>query len=198
MNCINFSGTIKSFGERGGQFKTLWIAVELTSKEGTQSTVFINFPIDSTPNSKKAQKADYIKSRLVKGETIFISDATVKLVSLSKPDGNGGWLKEEKVGLGGNISNIRLGVNIPNTNVALVEGNITKHNQESNKIVVEESYRLPNTNEWKTRPIPVLIDSSVAYMFEGNNLVGKDAFVIGTLVGTESSVYIQATRVITK
>lgn len=193
MNIFNITGTVKSFGEKGSQYKTLWVNIEISNKDKAASNVFVQFPLDSNPGSKKAKLGEYIKSQLTKGMQIFISDITMKPIKFSKKIGEE-WVQEERIGLQGNLSKVKLGGNSIAVNLALVEGKVIKHNDS--KVVIEQSYRLPIDNSWKTRLIPVKIDQPIEYLYPGNNLMGKDAFIIGEVVGADPSVYMLAKNII--
>lgn len=195
MNCFNISGQVKAFGEKGTTYKTLWVSIELPTEQ-TPNVVFVQFPLDANASSRKGKLGEYIKSQLQKGMSIFISDVTMTPLKFSKKNEAGEWVQEERIGLRGGLSNIILGGNYTAVNLALVEGKVTKHNEK--KLIVEESYRNPASNEWKTRPIPVLIDDPVAYMYSGNNLVGKDVFILGKTAATETSVYLLAKNIISR
>lgn len=194
MNSLNINGTVKSFGEKGTQYKKLWIAIETANSLSNSSTIFINFDLDSNPSSKKFKQGEFIKSKLEKGKQIFICDATIKPIKMSKPDGAGGWTTEEKTGVGANLSAIRFPTNPLPTNIVVMDGKITKHDDK--KILIEQSYRLPANNEWKTRTVPVLIADDIHYMFKDVNLSGKDAFVYGEIVATDKAVFVLAKNLI--
>lgn len=195
INTLNITGTVKSFGEKGTTFKKLWIALEIINKKtGLPSTAFINFDLDSNTNSKKYKLGEFIKSRLEKGRTIFVCDATIKPIKISKPDGAGGWVAEEKTGVTASLGAINFIDNPIPTNIVLLDGKITK--QDENKLIIEQSYRLPVDNTWKTRSLPVLISAEIDYMFKDAVLVGKNAFVHGELVATDKSIYVSAKTLI--
>lgn len=195
INSLNITGTVKSFGEKGTTFKKLWIALEIINKKtGLPSTAFVNFDLDSNTSSKKYKLGEFIKSKLEKGKTIFICDATIKPIKVSKPDGAGGWIAEEKTGVTAPLSAINFTENPIPTNVVMLDGKITK--QDGNKLIVEQSYRLPSDNTWKTRSIPVLISPDIDYMFKDAILSGKNSFVHGELVATDKSIYVLAKTLI--
>lgn len=194
MNTWNITGIVKNFGVKGQQYKKLWIAVDVHNSIKS-STVFVNFDLDSNPASKKFKIGDYVNSTLAKDKNICVYDMTVSMIKHSKLKEDKTWETEERVGLKANISNITF-LDNPNlqVNIGFLKGKVI--NQGNNKLIVEQSYLIPKENVWKTRPIPVLIDPNIEYMFNNVILTGKQVFINGQIVGTEKALYVLAKQLI--
>jgi hypothetical protein len=188
MNTWNISGEVIKWGTKGSeQYPKLWIYVQLSCPKHSNiqdNKVFINFDIDPNTSTKKGKVAELIKSKLNTNSFIFISDAMITMISSSKKVGDT-WQKEEMPGVKAKIDNICLSsTRFEICNIGLLKGPVTSYSNDETsntyKMIVEERYRNPVTNEWKSRSIPILGLSTP----NQQNLTGKLVFVNGMLCGT--------------
>jgi hypothetical protein len=196
MNNWNISGQILKHGIKGNQYPKLWIQVELYSpKELTlpNNRFFINFDIDTNSQSKKGRAAEFIKSKLENNKFFFLREAMVAPIKVSEKDKDGNWLNKEVTGVKANIMNLNLfSDRQDNINIGILYGKIVTYayNAEQNmsKIILEERYRNIQTNEFKSRQIPVMMIGELS-----GNPVDTYCFVSAMLCGTtpsgESKVY---------
>lgn len=197
MNTWTITGNIKNFGVKGTKFKKLWIAVDVEGGAQTTSTVFVNFDLDSTPGSKKSRVGDAVQSILQKDKMIAIYDMTVAVLKFPRLlEDKTTWINEERIGIKGNINHISFPTgSVSQINAGFLKGKVSAHTNK--KLIVEQSYQIPNQNTWKTRPVPVMIDDSIAYMFDGIDLTGRQVFVTGQVVGNNNTIYVLAKKLLT-
>jgi len=202
MNNFNISGEILRFGIKGTQYPKLWIHAQLISPKELDiehNKVFINFDIDPNPNSKKGKAAEYVKSKLQTSSFFFVSEAMITQVKLSKKVGDT-WETEETTGIKANINNLTLSSSrIDSVNIGLCKGKVSAYtyteSTDYSKIMVEERYRNPLNNEYKSRYLPMLYKGSM-----GSDITGRTVFVNAMLCGMtpnrESKVYGLAKKII--
>lgn len=196
MNNWNVTGEVLKHGIKGAQYPKLWVHISLHSPKELNlpsNKIFINFDIDPNPQSKKGRTAEFIKSRLDTDRFIFIREAMVVPVKVSKKDEQGGWISEEVTGVKSNISNINLFKTRPdNVNIGIVYGKIVSYQYNPNvnmsKVLLEERYRNIKTNEFKSRQIPICVIGEL----EGNPIdtyCFVNAMLCGTTPSGEGKVY---------
>jgi hypothetical protein len=187
MNTWNITGEVLKWGVKGSdKYPKLWVYVQLSSPKDSNiqdNKIFLNFDIDTNTNSKRGRIGELIKHKLQTNPFIFVSDLMITMISTSKKVGEE-WQKEEIVGVKGKIENIALSTNRYEVmNVGLLKGPVLAYHvdQQTNtrKMIIEERYRNPATNEWKSRNIPVM---GLAIPDEPD-LTGKIVFVSGSLCG---------------
>ena len=196
MNVWCISGEVLKYGVKGGQqYPKLWIHVLTSSPKDSaiqDNKIFINFDLDPNNTTKKGRSSEFIKSRLEQGDRfIFVPDCMVTMINSSKKTANGEWTKEEIIGIKSKVENIVLSNDrFDDINLGLVRGPAQKYyfDAENNleKFVVEERYRNPKTNEWKSRTIPILNKLASGQQPQGD-LGGKFVFVQAAMCGVTPS-----------
>lgn len=202
MNNFNISGEILKFGIKGTQYPKLWIQAQLASPKELDiehNRFFINFDIDPNPNSKKGKVAEYIKSKLQNCSFFFLSEAMITQIKLSKKVGDT-WETEETTGVKANINNLVLASNrFEPINVGLCKGKVTAYtyteSTQYSKIMLEERYRNPLNNEYKSRHIPILYKGSFGFDIT-NSFLFTYNMLCGTTPSKESKVYALAKKVV--
>ena len=191
MNTWNFSGTLKNSGIKGTKYQKFWIMLELPDS----STLFINSDVDSDPNSYSGKAFSRLQPSIEKGDNIFIKDATLTNIKIGKKDDEGNWTNEEKLGIKVAMTRIHKmrSVDTP-INCGLLEGIVTAHSES--KLIIENRYRLPSTNEWKSRSVPVKIDESIEYYSRGTSLEGQRVFIRGEVNSTPDKIFVIAKQMI--
>lgn len=196
MNNWNISGEILKNGIRGKEYPKLWLQVQLDlPKEITipSNKLFINFDLDKNPTSKNGKIGEFVKNKVQTCHFFFLHEAMITTINQSKKDDKGEWISEEIIGVKGKVGNLTLSdKRIEAINLGLVQGKVVKYAEDSttsvSKFIVEERYRNPSTNEWKSRLIPLLYNGSA-----GQDLTNKYVFVTASLCGTtpdnQSKVY---------
>lgn len=166
MNIWNFSGEVLKHGIKGTKFPKLWIQVRLPHPQGwvlKDNTFFVNFDFDNNPTTKSGKISAFIKDRLEKDRFFFLSEAMIAPIQTSKKVGDE-WINEEVTGVKGRVGNLKLSSKpFPDINLGIVQGAISQSAVSENsvtKIIVEDRYRSPKDNTWKSRKIPLLLSSS--------------------------------------
>lgn len=195
MNTWCVSGEVVKFGFKGGdKYPKLWIQVLASGPRDSgiqDNKIFMNFDMDPNTSSKRGKVSAYVKSKLESDSRfVFISDLLIANIPSSKKTPSGEWVKEEMIGVKGRIENICLSTNrFDDINTGFVSGPVVKYyldvENKLEKFIIEERYRNPSTNEWKSRSIPILnkledVNSTV-------DLTGKIVFVLPTLCGTTAA-----------
>lgn len=203
MNNWNISGEIIRHGIKGDKYPKLWIQVELASPKELniqQNRLFINFDLDSNPNSKFGKVAENIKNKLQTDKFFFLSEAMICFIKKSTKGDNGEWISEDVIGTKGKINNLTLSsTRFDNINLGIASGKVINYmysaSSDFTKFVIEERYRLPNNNEWKSRSIPILYKGSFGKDLTGT-YVFSNAMLCGNTPENESKVYGLAKKVI--
>jgi hypothetical protein len=189
MNVWNLSGEVLKWGVKGGaQYPKLWIHIQCPSPKNstiTDNKIFLNFDLDPNNTTKRGRSSEFIKARLEKGDRfIFVPEAMITMISSSKKGADGQWTKEELIGAKSKVENIVLSTDrFDDINIGFVRGPVQKYyyDQENDlqKFIIEEKYRNPSTNEWKSRIIPILVKLPSSK----DDLTGKFVFVQASMCG---------------
>lgn len=196
INSWNVTGEVLRFGVKGKQYPKLWVQLQLPLPKNStlsENKVFVNFDLDPNTSSKNGKIGQFIQSKLETAKFACLTDATIAYINTSKKLEDGTWANEEVIGIRGKLLHFNLSDNrYPIINHGFAKGIASKYNfnNKEERFIIDDKYRNPKTNEWKTRHIPVLdtnVDSPV-------DLTGKSVFVSGSLCGTtpsgESKVFV--------
>ena len=187
-NIWTFNGIVKkakaSRGTEGGKPATwgsMWMLVQLNPVDCQvnqkqlkidKNELFINIDLDYTK-----YKIDTL-TNIIPDTKIFVKSARIQKIQRSKKDVDGSWKKYEETGIKAYQRDVSITNNPIDVNLGIISGKVLI--QGSNKIIVADNYWAPNTEEWKTREIPILLDDSVVqdyrdrYVFAICELVGKN------------------------
>lgn len=192
MNVWCLSGEVLKFGVKGGQqYPKLWIHVLASAPKDSgiqDNKIFVNFDLDPNNTTKRGRSSEFVKNRLEQGDRfIFVPDCMITMISSSKKGANGEWTKEEIIGVKSKVENIVLATDrFDDINSGFVRGPVQKYyfDSENNleKFIIEERYRNPKTNEWKSRSIPIL--NKVTSSQNQVDLTGKFVFVFAAMCGS--------------
>ena len=178
MNSWSITGTVNATGIRGVKYPTFWVQVEIDPIMGVytdKTQIFVNFPSEADPNSKKRKRTDFLQSRLTAGTFFFTYDVLMTNISRSRKV-NDQWENYDEMGYKGKLYNIASAPRrFSPVNAGCVSGRVLQHSD--NKLIVAERYRLPSNNEWKEREIPVLTKNIVS------DLTNKEVVVYGQICG---------------
>lgn len=190
MNSWNITGRVKAHGVRGKQYPVLWVSMEIATKDGKLHTIFPNFDMPAT----KAKQAEFIQSKLAKDLNIMIVDASVVPIKMSKKAADGvSWETEERLGVKCSMSGLKfLEGQFQSFNTGMIDGKVIK--AAGNKLVLEQNYRIPNKNEFKTRNINVMLDDSICHMF--TNPLDKHMVLTGEVSTTDNSLFVYSRQAI--
>ena len=184
MNIWNFSGEVLKHGIKGTKYPKLWLQVRLPHPSGwvlDNNNLFLNFDFDANPSTKGGKICSYIKDRLDKDRFFFLHEAFVTGIQIGKKVGEE-WINEEVPGIKGRVSNLKLSSKpFQDINIGLVQGTVSQYfyNEEENvsKFIVEDRYRNPKDNTWKSRKIPLLLPVKM------EDLTGKQVFAQAAICG---------------
>jgi len=201
MNTWFLAGEVLKHGVKGSkQYPTLWIQTSIISPDASiqGNKCFINFSMDANLNSKNGRIGEAIKNKLETCKFFFLQDAMIALITTGKKNDKGEWENEEVPGVRAKLHNLSLSLNrFDDINTGIVSGTVSKYKSDGavEKFIVDERYRNPKTNEWKTRPIPILNTTPI-----GKDITGSSVFVQAALCGTtpnrESKTFGWAKRII--
>lgn len=188
MNTWSLTGEILNVGVKGKQYPKLWIQVSISSPHNStiqDNKLFITFDSNQDPNSNIGRLAANIQHSYKERPFFLLTDATMSKIQHSKKNDKGEWENYELPGLKGKLSNLIIAnTRFSPLNIGLIKGKVSSHLVElestMSKFVVEESYRTPNDNKWKTRPIPILGETT-------ESLTNKIVFVTASLCGITPS-----------
>ncbi len=192
MNIWNFSGEILKHGMKGTKFPKLWIQVRLPHPQGwvlPENTFFVNFDFDANPSTKSGKISAFVKDRLSKDRFCFLSEAMIAPIQTSKKVGEE-WQTEEVTGIKGRLGNLKLSSKpFVDINIGLVQGSVSQFalTDTTTKIIVEDRYRNPKDNTWKSRKIPLLLPFSAED--RTNSQVFVQAALCGKTPDNQSKVY---------
>lgn len=203
MNTWFLSGEVIKVGIKGKQYPKLWIQlVTTTPKDSSLQTnkLFITCDSDANQNSKLGRLADQIQHQSNTNKFIFIHDAMMAKIQHSKKLDSGEWEVTELPGFKAKLPNISLSSErypLANTGIVKAKATNVKYDFEAKayKFILEEQYRTPTDNKWKTRLIPMYYPSEEKLDME-NKQVFITASACGVTLTGESKAYGWANKLI--
>ncbi len=168
-----FTGAIKNFGIKGTKFPRLWIIVDVPQPQAETSTLFVNIDISNDTSTKQGKQSKYVLDNLGKDKHILVQGAFIGPVKESRKNDAGEWESYERTSVRAKLAGLSILNNVPTPlNTGIVKGRVLKHVED--KLLVEDRYLVPTTNEWKSRSIPLVYTSNT-------NLAGKNIFATAIL-----------------
>ena len=197
MNSWNLSGEVIRSGVKGKQYPKLWLQVAIPSPRDSlvqDNKVFITFDSDANPNSRLGKIAEYIKATVASKKFIFVSECMIAPIRQSRKLESGEWENYDVTGIRGKLPNITLSSDrFELINLGIVKGLVIAsgydEEKQAYKFVVEERYRTPIDNKWRSREIPMLYKSEDSSIKLDNRNIFVTASLCGTTTDRESKTF---------
>lgn len=182
MNSWSFSGEVLKHGIKGTKFPKLWMQVLLQSPQGyrIENKFFMDFEFTTDTKTVLGKICSLIKNQLDSSRFFFLHDALVAPIKVNKKKEDDTWEVVEVTGIKGKIKNLTLYPHrTPIINTGVVQGEVKV--SKDGKLLVEDRYRNPKDNTWKSRLVPLLVNKQ-------ENIKESDKiFAVSSLCGRTES-----------